>query len=218
MVEILPAIAVGVTQVIATTLSVFLVERLGRRVLLLVSSFGMGTSAVLLAVFYYIYYDICHEDSSATDGSTVATTSGAHICSASSHFDFMAIVAVVIFIAAFSLGWGPIPWMGMSELLPNKVRGLAAGICTLINWSFATVITMGFSGYSQAVTAKFAWGTFAIFLILSFIFVFLFMPETKGISLEQIQLNFEKGNILAVNLPCLSRRVAPLKGPTSEIN
>jgi len=184
MVEIVPAIAVGVTQVIATSLSVFLVEKLGRRVLLLTSSFGMGTSSILLAVFYYIYDDICGMDKSDS-GATAATTTMApahHICAPDSHFNIMAIVAVVIFIGSFSLGWGPIPWAGMSELLPNKVRGLAAGICTLINWSFATVITLGF--------------------------------------LEQIQVNFERGNILAVKLPWLSkrRRVTSVNSKNSEIN
>ncbi len=218
MVEIVSAIAVGITQVIATMMSVFLVEKLGRRVLLLTSSFGMGTSSLLLAVFYYFYDDVCHNDSSSDDGA--ATAASHHVCDSSSHFNIMAIVAVVIFIASFSLGWGPIPWAGMSELLPNKVRGLAAGICTLINWSFATIITLAFSSYKGLVTAKFAWGTFTIFLVLSFIFVFLFMPETKGKSLEQIQMNFERGNILAVRLPCLSRRerVDSINSRNSEIN
>ena len=210
-VEIISAISVGVTQVVATLLSVFLVDRLGRRVLFLTSSLGMLVSALLLAIFFYIFDHYCKgkigDETSAT--LDTATAGPHHICSTSAHLNVMAIVAIVVFIASFSLGWGPLPWASMSELLPNKVRGMAAGISTVVNWSFATIITLGFSGYSSLVTPKWAWATFAIFLLLSLLFVFLLVPETKGCSLEEIQENFEQGRILAL-MPRTKETARPL--------
>ena len=216
MVEIISALAVGVTQVLATTVSVFLVDRLGRRFLLLLSSIGMATSAILLAIFFYIFDHVCHgkieqQDTLATD---TATTSSSHICMNSAHLNVMAIVAIVVFIGSFSLGWGPIPWTSMSELLPNRVRGLAGGISSLVNWSFASIITLSFSSYSTLVTPKWAWATFAIFLVLGFIFVLLILPETKGRSLEEIQENFERGRILALQLKTNER----IRSPLSSVN
>lgn len=215
-IEIVSALAVGVTQVLATLVSVFLVDRLGRRFLLLISSIGMATSALLLAVFFYIFDHFCHgsieKDTLATE---LATTASSHICTSSAHLNVMAIVAIVVFIASFSLGWGPIPWTAMSELLPNSVRGMAAGISTFVNWSFATIITLTFSSYSNLVGPKWAWATFAIFLVLGFIFVFFLVPETKGCSLEEIQENFERGHILAVQL---GRKKASRGSPSNSVN
>lgn len=216
-VAIISAGSVGLTQVLATVVSVFLVDRLGRRVLLLTSSVGMTASAILLAIFFYVFRHFCHSHIEHTETMTEAVS---HVCMYKSHLNIMAIVAIVIFIASFSLGWGPIPWTAMSELLPNKVRGLAAGIASLVNWSFATIITLCFSYYSNLVHPEWAWATFAIFLVLSFIFVFLLLPETKGRSLEEIQENFERGRILAVQLPRIRKtgRVSPMNSRNSEIN
>ena len=88
----------------------------------------------------------------------------------------------------------------MSELLPNKVRGLAASIATVVNWTFASVITFGFSHYAKAVTPKWAWASFSIIMFISIVVIFLFLPETKGRSLEEIQEDFERGRILAIRL------------------
>lgn len=192
--EVVTALAVGVTQIIATFISVLLVDRLGRRVLLVTSSVGMGTSSAMLAIYFYL--------KSKPDFN--------------SHLSIIAIVAVVIFIAAFSLGWGPIPWSSMSEILPNRVRGLTASIATIVNWSFATIITLFFEDYAHLITPKYAWASFAIVMAVSIVCVILFLPETKGHSLEEIQEGFERGKIFAVD--CGRRHHVEIEGRTSSIN
>ena len=187
-IEICSAVAVGITQIVATFMSVLLIDRLGRRVLLVVSSIGMGFSSLVLAAYFGVYH-LEHCD---------ATTIPEVDVSLCSHLGPMAIVGVVIFIGSFSLGWGPIPWTSMSELVPNRVRGLLAGILTMVNWIFATTITFGFTPYQNLVTPPFAWATFSIVMVLSIFWVILFLPETKGRSLEQIQEDFERGNIFAI--------------------
>ena len=179
-------IAVGVTQVIATFISVLLVDYLGRRILLIVSSIGMLASTFMLGI-YFLVKDLEKKDTPQ-------------------HFEYLAIVGVALLMISFSLGWGPIPWSSMSELLPSQVRTLGASIATFANWGFATIITFAFKPYSSLVTIKFTWWTFSLVMLISIIFVLLFLPETKGKSLEEIQSHFEKGKIIACSCKCQSTR------------
>ncbi len=172
--------AVGATQIIATLIAVILVDFLGRRVLLLASGLGMAVSSLMFSGFFFAL-NREHDPIGA-----------------------LGIVGMVIFIASFSLAWGPLPWSMMSELLPNRVRSLAGSIATLVNWTFASIVTVAFQDYKTAITPEFAWLSFAVVMFGSIIFVLLFVPETKGRSLEEIQEHFEKGEIFA--LSCLQRR------------
>lgn len=175
--------AVGCVQVVATLVSVLLVDYLGRRKLLVASSVGMVSSSFLLGIYFLIFDGRC---AMSLDSSQCPP-----------HIEYLAILSVVIFIVSFSLGWGPIPWSSMSELLPNQVRTLGGSIATFTNWGFATVIIFGFDSYSHLVTPKFTWWSFAVVMGLSIPFVLLFLPEAKGRSLEEIQEHFEKGSLLA---------------------
>ena len=192
MVEIVAAVAAGLPAVIATFVSVLLIDRLGRRVLLMIASAGMMLSAILLAVYFALYKRVYRCDGSSKSD----LLTGVNVCSNS--FNYMAFVGVVVFISSFNIGWGPIPWTAMSELLPNKVRGLAGSVAAAVNWAGATVIGLGFVHYKEAVHDDFAWASFALVMFVSIVCVFLFLPETKGHSLEEIQENFEHGQIFAV--------------------
>jgi len=94
----------------------------------------------------------------------------------------IAVVGVIISIVAFSLAWGPIPWTSMSELIPGRVRSLYASIASMVNWSFATIITGCFQPYSVQVTPKFVWWSFSIIMFVSIFLVVIFLPEAKGVT------------------------------------
>ena len=190
-VEIISAGAVGGTQILSTFLSILLIDLLGRRVLLLLSSTGMALSSVVLSVYFAVYNKIhrCDADNLSDTEAKYCRDIG-----------YVAIVGVIFFITSFSIGWGPIPWTTMSELLPNKVRGLGGSLGAMTNWIFATTITLGFIHYAKAVTPTYAWASFALVMLVSIVCVFLFLPETKGHSLEEIQENFERGRIFAVRI------------------
>ncbi len=175
--------AVGLVQVIATLISVALIDHLGRRTLLLASSVGLATSSFLLGVYFYIFDKVCR--------------SSLHHDDCPNNIQYLAIVSVVTFILAFSLGWGPIPWSSMSELLPSQVRTLGAGVATFFNWGLAFIITMTIQGKINPIAS---WWTFSVIMTVSIIFVYLFLPEAKGRSLDEIRRHFETGNIL-IN-PC----------------
>lgn len=161
----------GAIQVIATGVSTWLVDKTGRRLLLIVSSTGMSVSLLVVAVSFYI------KDAISND-STLYSIMG-----------ILSAVGVVGMIIAFSLGMGPIPWLIMSEILPVNIKSLAGSTATLANWFFAWVVTL-------TANMMLNWsngGTFTIYAvmcILTVAFVSLYVPETKGRTLEEIQWSF----------------------------
>ncbi|XP_073052916.1 sugar transporter ERD6-like 6 [Primulina eburnea] len=164
-------VGVGTIQVIATAISTWLVDRTGRRVLLLVSSSGMAISLFLVSVSFFVKGFVA-EDSSLYD-----------------IFGILSVVGVVCMILSFSLGMGPIPWLIMSEILPIKIKSLGGSVATLANWFVSWVITMT----APLLLAWSSGGTFFIYMIVSLFtlaFVAIWVPETKGKTLEEIQFSF----------------------------
>ena len=183
------ALSIGGVQIVATVISVILVDLLGRKILLIISSVGMSLSSLVLGIQFLITDTIC-------GGFTGSKTTSDHaVCQ--NNIGWLAIVASVIFIVAFSLAWGPVPWLMMSELLPLRVRSLGGSLATFVNWGCATIVTATFQMYADAVTQKFAWWSFALIMLISIVFVILFLPETKGHSLEEIEEYFKQGPILS---------------------
>ena len=203
-VNLVSALAIGVAQVVATLLSVMLVDKLGRKVLLTVSSIGMGLSSFILGIYYFI---LVHHCGNCLGPHSVCQTRPSLDITApcnTSNFGYLAVVCVVFFIISFSLAWGPIPWSMMSELMPNHVRTLAGSIATFVNWTFAAIITSFFHSYSKFATEAGAFWSFTVVMVFAIVLVIIFLPETKGHSLEEIQEHFEKGHIFA--LSCRRRK------------
>ncbi|KAL1534840.1 sugar transporter ERD6-like 6 [Salvia divinorum] len=164
-------VGVGVIQVIATAVATWLVDKTGRRILLIVSSSGMTLSLVVVAVSFYL-------KESVSEDSALFGILG-----------ILSVVGVVCMIISFSLGMGPIPWLIMSEILPIKIKGLAGSVATLFNWSFSWVITMT----APMLLTWSSGGTFtmyAVMCVLTVTFVSIWVPETKGKTLEEIQNSF----------------------------
>ncbi|XP_065882116.1 sugar transporter ERD6-like 6 [Euphorbia lathyris] len=162
---------IGAIQVIATGVTTWLVDKAGRRLLLMISSVGM-TISLLLVVVSFGTQTFLSEESSLY-----------------SIMGILSVVGVVGMIIAFSLGMGPIPWIIMSEILPVNIKGLAGSIATLANWLASFVITMT----ANLLLTWSSAGTFAIYMVVcafSVAFVSIWVPETKGRALEEIQSSF----------------------------
>ncbi|KAI4389588.1 hypothetical protein MLD38_001800 [Melastoma candidum] len=161
----------GAVQVIATAISAGLVDKAGRRILLLISSWGMTASLFLAAASFFVEVS-CLEPSVDCLSMLIRPS--------------LPLKGMGIF---FSLGIGSIPWVIMSEILPMNIKGLAGSIATLANWFVAWVVTM-------TANLLLNWspgGTFSIYMIVStftIVFVALWVPETKGRTLEEIQRSF----------------------------
>ena len=198
-------LAVGLVQIFATFVSVILVDFLGRKTLLVISSSGMLASSAGLGIYFYIFDSFCK--TCLGDG-CVGHLSVCHHTA----FGGLAIASVVAFIVSFSLGWGPITWSMMSELVPLRVRSLASSIATFVNWTFAFIITLAFTDYARAVTPKFAWWSFSVVMLASILFVLFLLPETKGRRLDEIETHFQNGQI--TYNPCKSERRHRTPTPT----
>ncbi|KAK1299282.1 Sugar transporter ERD6-like 4 [Acorus calamus] len=161
----------GAIQVLATGVTTWLLDKAGRRLLLIISSTGMTLSLLLVAITFYLK-DTISEDSKIYFVLSVVS-----------------LVGLVAFVIAFSLGLGAIPWIIMSEVLPVKFKSLAGSIATLANWLTSFVVTMT----ANLLLNWNSGGTFTIYMFVSALtvaFVVLYVPETKGRTLEEIQWSF----------------------------
>jgi len=144
--SITQTVFVGVTNVVFTAIAVLLLDRVGRRKLLLTGTVGLTLSLLTLAVYF---------------------TSPALQHSAG----YLALVALLVYIASFAVGLGPVFWLMISEIYPTGIRSVAMSVATVANWA---------ANFLVAVTFLSLGG-------LAFVFFVRKVPETKGRSLEDIQ-------------------------------
>ncbi|XP_057770039.1 sugar transporter ERD6-like 6 [Salvia miltiorrhiza] len=157
---------IGAIQVIVTGISTALVDKAGRRILLIVSSSLMTASSLLVATMFYLQ-EILPEKSHSI-------------------MQVSALVGILIMVIGFSVGLGAVPWVIMSEILPISIKSLAGSVATLANWLSASVVTMT----ANLLLTWSSGGTFVIYASISAFtvaFVALWVPETKGRTLEEIE-------------------------------
>ncbi|XP_046992903.1 facilitated trehalose transporter Tret1-2 homolog [Schistocerca americana] len=152
-------IVIGVVQLAATAVSAALVDRLGRRALLLVSAAVMSACLGLLA---------------AQVSGLLAVT-------------WLPLAAVALFIVAFSLGFGPVPWLLLGELFTPDNKPTAAAVCATVNWLQAFTVTKVFVNMETALGLSGAFWVFTGSCAAAAAFVALLVPETRGRSLPEIQ-------------------------------
>ncbi|KAJ1688310.1 hypothetical protein LUZ63_019700 [Rhynchospora breviuscula] len=161
----------GAIQVVATGITTWLLDRAGRRILLIISTAGMSLSLLLVAVAFFM------------EGAYSESSNLYHIMS------ILSLVGLVAFVISFSLGLGAIPWIIMSEILPVNIKSLAGSVATLANWLTSFAITMT----ANLLLTWSSGGTFTFYMLVSvfsLVFVVLWVPETKGRTLEEIQWSF----------------------------
>lgn len=158
-------IVVGVVQVLMTFVSSVLIDKAGRRILLLQSSFIMGSCLVVLGVYFKLQAD-------------KADVSG---------IGWLPLASVVLFIISFSLGFGPIPWMMMGELCAPDVKGLASALTVMFNWSLVFLVTKTFGTMQETLGADWTFWFFGFWMAVGTLYVFFKVPETKGKTNAEIQ-------------------------------
>ncbi|CAL1261333.1 unnamed protein product [Larinioides sclopetarius] len=166
-------IYVNIVQVFATAVSSVLMDKAGRKALLLFSGICMAISFIVLGGF----------DLARTNDPAVADKYG-----------WLPLVCLMAFIAAFSLGFGPTPWLMVAEMTPVRFRSIVSGIATALNWTFAFIVTKTFKTEEAAMHAYGVYWMYASIQIASLFVTFFFLPETKGKNSEEIQEFFEGKN------------------------
>ena len=154
---LLGSIGVGVTNMFFTLLGIFLIDRLGRKQLMYICSVGYIISLSLVSAAFFLNWE----------GSVMPS------------FLFM-------FIAAHAIGQGTVIWVFISEIFPNHLRSSGQAFGSSVHWVLAAVIPSLVPVLFSTVGAGVVFLVFAIMMVLQLLFVFYMMPETKGVSLEQL--------------------------------
>ncbi|XP_053726710.1 solute carrier family 2, facilitated glucose transporter member 8 [Synchiropus splendidus] len=169
----LASVIVSLIQVVFTAVAALIMDKAGRKLLLVISGIAMAISTTAFGVYFYVITEL-------------------HLLASQTNADlsWLPLASMCVFIMGFALGWGPIPWLVMSEIFPVKVRGFASAVCVLTNWTMAFIITKTFQDMMTTMTSAGTFWLFASMCVLNVIFTVVFVPETKGRTLEQIEAIF----------------------------
>ncbi|XP_042206693.1 facilitated trehalose transporter Tret1-like isoform X2 [Homarus americanus] len=168
--EEVSTIIVGVVLVLATAVASILMDKVGRKVLLIISSAIMTLALVALDVYFYEKY--WNKDWAVLN------------------LGWLPLVSFIVFVTAFSIGYGPIPWLMMGELFSLNVRGVASSIASMVNWTISFFITLIYEPMQVAIGPYGIYWFFAGCCFINFIFCILVVPETKGKTLQEITAHF----------------------------
>ncbi len=160
---------IGVVNFLMTIVAVFFTDKLGRKPLLYFGLTGVMLSLIAL-------------------GSAFAFSSVL-----GDNLKWVAVGSLVTYIICFAMSLGPIGWIIVSEVFPLKIRGIAMSICTVSNFAFNFFVVGSFPILMHRIGGALTFWGFAAVSLLCIIFVYFFVPETKGISLEEIESNWIHG-------------------------
>jgi sugar porter (SP) family MFS transporter len=157
--SLLSTVGIGMINFIFTLLGINIIDKVGRKMLMLVGSFGLIGSLFMVAYTFY-----------------------------SGNFSGFAIpVYMMFFIAFFAFSQGAVIWVFISEIFPNQVRAKGQTLGSSTHWVMAAIIAFCFPYFAEKLGGAVTFSFFGTMMVLQLIFVWRFMPETKGRSLEQIE-------------------------------
>ena len=168
---LLANVGIGAVNVLMTIVAIRLLDRTGRRPLLIRGSAGMAVGMILAAV---------------------AFGGGTHLSGARA---IVAIASLVIYTGSFAIGLGPVFWLMISEIYPQRVRGTAMSVASLANWAANFVVTISFLTLLSAIGGT---GVFSLFAFLTLVAIWFFVrrvPETKGRSLQAIEADLRRAQL-----------------------
>lgn len=171
----LASLSIAVTNFSVTVVSLVLIDRVGRRRILLYSIPIMVTGLLLCAVAFHFL------DVSANQGEVVSITPANQ-----PRFWAMSIlITMVIYVCGYAIGLGPVPWM-QSELFPLPIRSLGSGLATATNWGSNFVVGLTFLPMMQFLTPVWTFVVYGVVCGVGWICVWAIYPETKGLGLEEV--------------------------------
>ncbi|MFB1298183.1 sugar porter family MFS transporter [Mycobacterium sp. pW049] len=170
----------SVINVLTTLIAIALIDKIGRKPLLLIGSSGMAVTLITMAVIF----------ANATvnpDGSpSLPGASGV-----------IALIAANLFVVAFGMSWGPVVWVLLGEMFPNRIRAAALGLAAAGQWAANWLITVTFPGLRENLGL--AYGFYGLCAVLSGLFVWKWVMETKGVSLEDMHGEILRENKASAN-------------------
>lgn len=164
---ILTTAGIGTVNVLMTIVSMWLIDRIGRRPLLLTGIAGM---IVTLGVLGWAFHS--------------ASPSGA--------LSWLAVISIMVYVASFAISLGPIFWLLIAEIYPLKVRSSSEGLAATFNWGSNLIVSLTFLTLLTEIGATRTFWLYGLFAIGAWIFSYYLVPETKGHTLEQIEAFWRK--------------------------
>ncbi|MDO5493587.1 MAG: sugar porter family MFS transporter [Nesterenkonia sp.] len=160
-------------NILATVVGILIVDKVGRRIPLIVGSAGMAVTLGMMAV--------------AFSQAQVAGDAGAGDATVTlpEPWGIIALVSANLFVLFFGATWGPFMWLLLGEMFPNRIRAMAVGVSAAANWAANFLISTIFPAMA-GFSLVFAYGFYAVSALLSLVFVLLWVPETKGRELEDM--------------------------------
>ncbi len=160
--SMLQTVVMGLVNVIFTVIAILTVDKYGRKVLLLIGSVGMAFG--MFAIAMLSWFEV---------------------------IGMATLVFIIIYTASFMMSWGPVTWVLISEIFPNKIRGKAVAVAVMAQWAANYLISSSYPAMME-LSGAFTYGFYGTMSILSFLFVWKMVPETKGKTLEEIESIWSK--------------------------
>ncbi len=156
---LMQTIAVGAVNLTFTIVSLKLIDRWGRKPLLIVGAIGMVVSLAVIAIVFFTH-----------------------------HFEgYLILVFILIFIASFAVSIGPVAWVVIAEIFPNKLRSKAMSVAIVTLWTFTFLVSLTFPVILDRLGGGAAFAIFGVMCLLLLFYVIFRLPETKGKSLEELE-------------------------------
>jgi SP family xylose:H+ symportor-like MFS transporter len=155
--SLMQTVVMGLVNVIFTVVAILTVDKWGRKPLLMVGSVGMAIG--MFAIAGLAFFEV---------------------------IGISTLVFIIIYTASFMMSWGPICWVLISEIFPNKIRGRAVAVAVVAQWAANYFISSTYPSMME-FSGAFTYGFYGVMSLISFIFVWKMVPETKGKSLEKIE-------------------------------
>ena len=162
------SVAVGVMMLVATMSALAVIDKIGRRKLMIIGSIGYVVSLVFLSGLMFYYEKVL-------DGAFDSASS------------YLVLAGLMVFIAAHAFGQGSVIWVFLSEIFPNRIRGRGQSLGSMTHWVVAWLVTTLFPPVIGSLGGGVAFAIFAFFMVGQLIWVLKFMPETKGVPLEEME-------------------------------
>ena len=148
----------GIANVIFTLVALYVIERWGRRTLILIGAGGLGLIYLTLGTCYYMQVT-----------------------------GVMMVALVVAAISVYAMTLGPVTWTLLAEIFPNRIRGVAMGVCTFALWVGCCTLTFSFPSMNASLGSSGTFWAYSLICVSAFVYLWRNCPETKGKSLEELE-------------------------------
>lgn len=168
------SILIGAVQVAATFVSSLVIDKLGRRILLFISGLFIAITTFILGLYFTL------KNRTSIDQDTIG------------ELGFLPVGALCIFMIAYSLGLGPIPWVISSEIFSTEIKSISSSTAGTFNWLLAFILTKFYLQIIGIIGQDSVFYIFTCFSAAGVVFIYFIVPETKGKTITQIQLELRQ--------------------------